>query len=345
MKHLRQFVLLVLVISMISAFWSTWALTADKSTNSTATGNYSDIAGTWSEKWVNLYGYSEIFSSSDGSFHPDQAMTRIEFARLLHKALKININYFAATDISEYYNDVKSGDIGCNELYDLVTCGIIDTKKSYRPNEAIKRDEMVHYIMNAFHYAIGNEYAFIEIYHIFKDDSDIKPEHITDIQHSFILGLTTGRNDNRIFPNDTATRAEAVTITGRLVELEKKLDTSVNVKASAVETSDGLKMELVIANSTDKTVTISHSSQQMFDFAIFDNKGNSIYRWSANRMFAQMISTSKIAPGEDLVLSDTLSSKEYFEIKAKAATMKAYIVGTSSDFTINPDGYFVTDIA
>ena len=345
MKHIRQLLFIVLVISMISAFVSAAAVTADKSSNSSVTVNYSDITGTWSEKWVSSYGYSEIFSSSDGLFHPDKAITRMEFARLLHKALGISINYFAATDISEYFNDVKSGDVGCNELYDLVTCGIIDTKTSFRPNDAIKRDEMIHYVMNAFHYAVGNDYAFIEIYHIFKDDSDIKPEYSTDIQHSFILGLVTGKNNNSVFPNEAATRAEAVTITGRLVELESKLDSSVTVKASATQTSDGLKMELVIANNTNKAITIDHSSQQLFDFEIFDKNGNSLYRWSANRMFAQMVTTSKIASGEELVLSDTLSAKDYSVIKEKAATMKAYIVGTSSDFTINSEGYFVKDFS
>lgn len=345
MKHIRSLVLLALIISMLASTVSAAALTAEKSASTSAVGSYNDIKGTWSEKWVSSYGYSEIFSNSDGSFRPDQAITRMEFARLLHKALGISINYFAATDISEYYNDVKSGDAGCNELYDLVTCGIIETKTSFRPNETLKRDEMIHFIMNAFHYAAGNDYAFIEIYHIFEDDADIKPEYSTDIQHSFILGLVTGRNNNLLFPLETATRAETVTIVGRLVELEKKLEASVTVKASAMETSDGLKMEIVIANSTDKTVTINHSSQQMFDFAVFDNRGNSIYRWSANRMFAQMVTTSEIAPGDELVLSDTLAETDYALIKSKAATIKAYIVGTSFDFTVNSDGYFVTDIS
>lgn len=345
MKHIRSLVLLALIISVLASIASAAALTAEKSAGTSAVGSYNDIKGSWSEKWVGSYGYSEIFSNSDGSFRPDQAITRMEFARLLHKALGISINYFAATDIGEYYNDVKSGDAGCNELYDLVTCGIIDTKTSFRPNEPLKRDEMIHFIMNAFHYFAGEDYAFIEIYHIFGDDADIKPEYSTDIQHSFILGLVNGRNSNYLYPLESATRAEAVTIVGRLVELEQKLEASVTVNASATETTDGFKLEIIIANNTDKTVTIDHSSQQMFDFAVFDNKGNSLYRWSANRMFIQMVSTSEIAPGDELVLSDTISTEEYSQFKGKAATIKAYIVGTSSDFTINEDGYFVTPIA
>lgn len=345
MKHIKSLLSLTIIVSMLSAFVAASALTNDKNTETSIAGKYTDVKGTWCENWVYLYGYAKIFDNSDGTFRPDQAITRMEFARLLHKALGININYFAETDISEYYDDVKSGDAGCNELYDLVTCGIIDTKKSFQPNEPIKRDEMIHFIMNAFRYSVGNDYAFIEIFHIFEDEKDIKPEYSTDIQHSFILGLVKGRKGNYLFPLEKTTRAEAVTIAGRLVDLEEKLNSSVIVKASAVETSDGLDMSITISNKTDKTISIDHSSQQLFDFAIFDKQGNSLYRWSANRMFLQMVGTSKIEPGDEMVLSDTLDAAEYSLIKSKAATIKAYIIGTSSDFSINPDGYFVTDIS
>ena len=106
MKHIKSIVLLILIISMLSSLISAAALTAEKGANTSVILSYNDIKGTWSEKWVESYGYSEIFSNSDGSFRPEQAITRMEFARLLHKALGININYFAATDIGDYYNDV-----------------------------------------------------------------------------------------------------------------------------------------------------------------------------------------------------------------------------------------------
>ena len=305
---------------------------ADKSVN------YSDVKGTWSEQWVNKYGYSELFSNSDGNFLPEQAITRMEFARLLHKALGININYFAATDISEYFSDVKNSDAGAGALYDLVTCGIVDTKTSFRPNEAIKRDEMIHFVMNAFNYNFG-DYAFIEIYRIFADDSDIRAEYSTDIQHACILGLVKGKNDNYLFPLAAATRAEGVTIVGRLVELFQKLDSSVAVEATVKKENGGLKLSLTIANNSDKEITISHSSMQLFDFGIYDSKGETLYFWSANKMFAAVVTTTKIPAGEKLVLGDTLTAAEYSQIKDKISYARGFIAGTSPDFTVDHGGY------
>ncbi len=258
---------------------------------------------------------------------------------MLHKALGISIKYFAATDIAEYYNDVKNSDVGASALYDLVTCGIIDTKTSFRPNDAIKRDEMIHYVMNAFRYTFGDDYAFIEIYHIFADNKDIRAEFSTDIQHACILELVKGKNNNYLFPLASATRAEGVTIVGRLVELKQKLDSKVAVEATVKKESGGLKLSLTVTNNSDKEISISHSSQQLFDFALYDDKGETLYFWSANRMFAAVVTTTKIAAGEKLVLGDTISSAEYALIKGNISYAKGFITGTSPDFSVDHEGY------
>jgi len=338
MKHIRNFALSVLILSMVLVMVPAQAFAV-----SSTASDYTDVKGSWCEKRVDLYGYKEVFSNGDSKFYPNQGITRMEFARLLHKALGININYFAAIDISEYYNDVTSKSVGASQLYDLVTCGIIDTKTSFRPNEVIKRDEMIHFVMNAFYYTVGNDYMFTQIYRMFEDDSDIKAEYSTDIQHACALGLINGIGNNYLFPRETATRAEAVTIAGRLAEL--KLTENVAVKSTATEQNGGLILSLTITNNTDKAIAINHSNQQMFDFVIFDKSGNELYRWSKGRMFSMVVISTKIEPGKEITFSDTVSAADYSLIKAKVASVKAYIVGTSSDFTINPDGYLITEIS
>jgi hypothetical protein len=85
---------------------------------------------------------------------------------------------------------------------------------------------------------------------------------------------------------------------------------------------------------------IEHGSGHLFDFLIQDESGNKLYRWSDDRMFIALMMTTEIAPGEEIVFSDALDAETYASIKDRIASVKAYIVGTSSDFTINPDGYF-----
>ncbi len=343
MRKIKKLMLSALIVSLLTLALPLQAIAEDVSNvndNKLISANsYKDVSGTWFEKWAGAYGYQEIFSNGDGLFSPDQAITRMEFARMLHKALGINMNYFAATDIAEYYNDVKSSDKGANELYDLVTCGIIDTKNSFRPSDTLSRDEMIHFIMNAFRHFAGSDYAITEIYRLFEDDKDIRPEYSTDIQHSCNLGLVNGRSGNYLFPRDAATRAEAVTIAGKLAELLNKIESKVSVQAKAFEEDGALRMTLTVRNDSDKTLKIYHSSQQLFDFKVFDKNGNSLYCWSADRMFAQVLSTTEIAPRKEIVFSDTIGKETYSKFKDSMKTIVGYIIGTSDDFKIDANGY------
>lgn len=301
---------------------------------------YTDLDADWYRDAVKTFGYPEIFGESE-QFLPRKTITRMEFARLLHRALGININYFAATDIAEHFDDVKNDDIGASQLYDLVTAGIVTPGGSFGPDAPLTREVMVHWAIKALDYATGGDYAMILIMpEPFDDDDQIADEYKNDIVKAVILGLIKGRGDNMLFPKDGATRAEAVTVVSRLVNLIDSLtQKGVEVFASAAETDGALEMTLTIVNNTSETVTIEHTSGQKYDFQIFDAEGETLYTWSANKMFMQMLGTTEIAAGESLTFTDTLSAAEYAAIKDKAVELRAYIVGTA-DF-IDPNGYSV----
>lgn len=344
MKTIRKLILSIMIISSFSVLMPAKALAAADLTTVSAAG-YKDISGKWFEKWADSYGYKEIFSNGDNCFYPDQPITRMEFARMLHKALGINMNYFAATDISEYFSDVKSGEKGANELYDLVTCGIIDVKGSFYPNAKLDRETLIHFTMNAFYYTVRNDCATADAeIKPFADDSEIGAAYKSDLYHAAYLDIVCGRGSNMVKPLEKATRAEAVTITGRLIELINKTKTSVNVKASASAENGELTLRLSILNNTNKAITIEHGYGQIFDFEIEDINGNRLYKWSEGRMFPMMLTTTKIAPGEESVFSDKVDAKTYAAIKDKIAVVKAYIVGTSPDFPISKNGYIISKI-
>lgn len=345
MKTLKKLILSLVIITMFSAFMPTRVFaTADLS--NTSYTKYKDINGKWFEDWALTYGYEEIFSNGDNHFYPDQPITRMEFVRMLHKALGININYFAAPNISEYFSDVKNGDKGSNELYDLVTSGIVDVKGTFKPNEKLDRETMIHFAMNAFYYLAGSDYAVAETENqTFADDSEIKKAYKSNLYRAFYLGLVNGRGNNLVKALEPATRAEAVTIAGRLMDQLKYVKSSVNVKAAAKDDNGELILTLSIVNNTDKPITIEHGYGQIFDFEIFDKDGKQLYKWSEGRMFTMMLTTTKIAAGEEAVFSDKVDAKTYALIKDKMAYVKAFIVGTSKDFTICKIGYVVSRIS
>ena len=343
MKAIRNVLLSLMIVSIGFAMVPANVLAASEPSQLISANSYKDIEGGWYQPWAEKYGYPDIFTNGDGCFHPDQNITRMEFARMLHQALDININYFTATDISEFYNDVKQDDAGANELYDMTISGITDIKGSFLPAEPLSREEMIHFVMNAFYHFTGNEYAIPAIaLQPFTDDSEINATYRTDISRSVILGLVNGRGDNTVSPRAEATRAEAVTIAGRLAALLNEYQSNVAVKASAYESGDSLILTLSIMNNTQKSVAISHNNGQYFDFVIQDENGKELYRWSNTMSFTQALSTTGIDPGKEIVYSAVLDAQTYASIKDKITTVKAYITGTSDSFTISPDGYTVS---
>jgi len=333
MKKIRFTALLLAALLLAAIPLSAFAQPDTKS-------GYSDISGKWFSEAAEKYGYSEIFSDGTGKFNPDRKITRIEFARMLHKALSIHINYFAAPDIADSFEDITNSDVGANELIDLVTTGIIDAGGNFEPDAPLTRETMIHWLMRALNVETGGNYAMIMIMPMpFDDDSEIDAAYNSEVYSAVVLKLVGGRGNNMLFPKDGATRAEAVTVASRLVALLDSYKLGVVVNPSAQVAGDGtLTMSLTLSNNTDKPIVISHTSGQKFDFKLFDAEGNNLYTWSADKMFITVMNETELAPGEQIVFSDTLDAKAFAAI-GKAASMQAFIVGSSEDFTIDQNGY------
>ncbi len=330
----------MIVISLLLAVAPMTSLPVSAAAKADTGSAYSDISGKWFTDAVTKYGYTDIFSDGSSKFNPNQKITRIEFVQLLHKALGISINYFAAPDVSRDFDDMKNTDVGANALIDLATTGIIECGGSFNPDKQLERDLMIHWIINALNYKTGGNYAIIKIMPApFDDDAEITAAYKNDVITSVILKLIYGRGNNMLFPRDGATRAEACTVVSRLIPLLDSLQSTVDVTASAWLVKGGsLVMSLTLQNNSDKPITINHTSGQKYDFKLFDDKGNNLYTWSADKMFILATGTTELQPGESVVYSDTLDSEAFGAISS-AVSMTAFIVGTSNDFTIDTNGY------
>ncbi|MPM54665.1 hypothetical protein SDC9_101444 [bioreactor metagenome] len=199
---------------------------------------------------------------------------------------------------------------------------------------------MIHWIMRAMNIQTGGNYAMIMIMPMpFEDDSEIAAAYNSEVYSAVVLRFISGRGNNMLFPKDGATRAEAVTVVSRLAVLLDSYKLGVVVSPSARLAEDGtLSMSLTLRNDTDKPVVISHTSGQKYDFKLFDAEGMSLYTWSADKMFIALVNETTLAPGEEIVFSDTLDTKAFAAV-GNAVSMQAYIVGSSVDFTIDQNGY------
>jgi len=98
-------------------------------------------------------------------------------------------------------------------------------------------------------------------------------------------------------------------------------------------------MNLIIANNSSDNVVLDFTSGQRYDYTLLDGSNNVLYRWSADKLFIQEMSSITIVPGESLAYYDELSGAVYNDIKDRISYMTVYITGQSKSFLIDQDGY------
>lgn len=335
---------IILIFTLIAAMVFSSILTfADKTADKQNMGlKFTDIAGHWAEGSINKVIDIALYSDKDGKFYPDKAITKAEFILMLHKSLDLNINYFKAPDITEYFDDVKNEDIYASALYDLITVNIVDDKEQFYPTKNLTREEMVNYIMNTYKYKMGENYRMIKIVlKPFADDKEINVMYNGVVARAENMGIIKRPASNKFFPKHDATRAQVATVIDRLfVQLEKEVS-MVKVMPS-VESKDGvLKMKLTIINNTNKQITINHTSGQKFDFQLLDANKAVLYTWSADKLFIMALTETIIEPGKSVEFSADVEKEMLADFSTKPAYVNAKIVGSSKDFVIHSNGYEV----
>ncbi|WP_336772422.1 cadherin-like beta sandwich domain-containing protein [Paenibacillus sp. MMO-58] len=177
---------------------------------------FNDIAGHWAEKLiVNGAEQGWISGFPDGSFSPDQAVTRQEFAVIVTNALGLKPDTQAGShtfsDQSEIAPFAKDA---VNLAYQK---GMIKGYEdgSFHPNAEISRMEMAAILMRA-----AGEQA-VTASTGFADDSLIPSWAKSLVAAAYDAGIVNGRGNNRFMPLAAATRAEAVTMVLHLLDYNK----------------------------------------------------------------------------------------------------------------------------
>ena len=336
----KMILVIIMIVTMLVGTLPVAALNAI--TTPISALSYKDISGHWAEEAIVKYADTKLFSDASGNFAPNKAINRTEFVLMLHKALGVQINYLAATDISTFYADVKNGDAVAGPLYDLHVLNIIDDQTTFRPLDQLTREEMIHYTIMALKSMTGGNYALILMMPApFADDAKIAAKYKNDVMEAVLLQLVFGRGSNRLDPKDGATRAEAMVLTDRLVNTIVNLSSGIEIKPQAIIQSSSLTMKLSIKNNSAVPVTIDYSSGQRFDLQLLDANKEILYTWSADKAFILMLSSETLNPGQALEFTETLDAAVFESLRASAAYMRVYVTGTSQNFSIDPNGYTI----
>ena len=87
------------------------------------------------------------------------------------------------------------------------------------------------------------------------------------------------------------------------------------VEELTVEEKHGrLVMELKVTNDGDSDYSVAHRDGQVYDFAILDKNGKTLYRWSDGMAFTQALTSSSVAAHKSEVYTAELDRKAYRKI-------------------------------
>lgn len=251
-----------------------------------------------------LISKGALLKDANGSYRPNDTVTRGEFATYIAKALNLQTkDTITFTDVSDTY-------LLANEIKLAATAGIITgyTDGTFKPEERISREHMAVMLIRAVDYLkIPKGTSSIT----FKDNATIFKDFRQDIAIGAQLGLIKGSSNGMFLPRDNATIAEASTFILRLILL-----------ADTVENNDG---------NTDSNGNTGNSNNN-------GNSGNDNNSGNNNNENAAFI-VKEITNG-NLVDKQSYTS---FEAAEKAVTNGSLVVTQNNKIIKMSSGMIVTN--
>ncbi len=173
-----------------------------------------DISGHWAETGIKqAVSIGFIKGYVDGTFKPNQTVTRAEFSVMLMNALKPE---GAGVELT-FTDKAMIGAWAQKAVAQAVQAGIINGYEdgTFRPNAEVTRSEMAVMIANALKLNIESDTVTS-----FADDKSIPSWAKGAVAELKKLSLMVGSGANQFNPNAQATRAEAVTVLLNMLALE-----------------------------------------------------------------------------------------------------------------------------
>lgn len=177
---------------------------------------FKDVASHWAETGIKRAAELGIVNGYvDDTFKPNNGITRAEFVVMLMKIL--NAPEQAATTS---FSDLKDTLWAEKAILQAAQLGIVSgyTDGSFRPNQLITRAQMAVIIAKALKVKQVEKAASIR----FTDEDVIPMWAKLAIQKVADAGIMTGRSQEFFVPQGTATRAEAVVVLLRLMDINTK---------------------------------------------------------------------------------------------------------------------------
>ncbi|MGL5714282.1 MAG: S-layer homology domain-containing protein [Paraclostridium sp.] len=167
-----------------------------------------DISGHWAETTIKSFiGKKYINGYEDGTFRPDESITRAEFVKIFNK-------YFGLTNTSGKVFDDTNKHWAKDEIDIAVTNGVANgmSDTEFAPDKPITREQAAKMIANYMklddsdHDKLNN----------YKDANEVSKWAESSVEGILEKGYMNGYSDNTFRPTNNITRAEAVITLSRI---------------------------------------------------------------------------------------------------------------------------------
>ncbi|CEO35601.1 glucan endo-1 [[Clostridium] sordellii] len=202
-----------------------------------ANPNLNDISQHWAKKEINQFissGY--VNGYEDGTFRPDNSITRAEFVKLVNKYFGFNNK-----------EDIKFSDINTNDWYYNDICiasksGYINgyEDKTFKPNKTITREE-VSKILISIKNKQDNVYDKLNKY---PDKNKISNWAKPYVEGAIEQGYLKGNDLGFLNPTNNITRAESITILSRVAKEKPAIKKEVKNEAPVITAKEDLILEI-----------------------------------------------------------------------------------------------------
>ena len=236
-----------------------------------ANPNLKDISGHWAKKEINQFissGY--VNGYEDGTFRPDNSITRAEFVKLVNKYFGFNNK-----------EDIKFSDINTNDWYYKDICiaskaGYINgyEDKTFKPNKTITREE-VSKILISIKNKQDNVYDKLNKY---PDKNKVSNWAKPYVEGAIEQGYLKGNDLGLLNPTNNITRAESITILSRVSKERSEIKDETKNEAPVITATENLTLEVgqkfdmsmlnvKVSDKEDKNLDVKYEGKVNTDLA------------------------------------------------------------------------------
>ena len=213
--------------------------------------SFNDVRGHWAEGYIiDVVNRGIVRGYTDGSFRPNDAVTRAEFVSMINNTLGNramgNVYFSDVSYNSWYYNEVRKAVAAAYVS--------INDNGSFRPNDKITREEAAVIISR-----IVPTYGVKGALRGYKDANSVSDWAKQAIEKVTGKGYLGAYDDGKLHPKDSLTRAQTAKIicsisSGERIEMNNKVIRSASEKLSDTIYSNGIEITKDLGNG-DATIT------------------------------------------------------------------------------------------